>query len=79
MKPPAPAVTVDIRNTTLSPDKNRALARVLFQDPTAMAFYDFVLEKRSGSWALASVWLGLEMEKTGLGTRDPGPGAAQSK
>jgi hypothetical protein len=80
MKPPAPAVTVDIRSTTLSPDKNRALARVLFQDPTAMAFYDFVLEKRSGNWALASVWLGPEMEKpgtrdTGHGTRDTEPEA----
>ena len=79
LKPPAPPVTVDVRSITLSPDKNRALARVLFQDPTAMAFYDFVLEKRSGNWALASVWLGPEMEKTGLGTRDSGPGAAQSK
>jgi hypothetical protein len=79
LKPPAPPVTVDVRSVTLSPDKNRALARVLFQDPTAMAFYDFVLEKRSGNWALASVWLGPEMEKTGLGTRDSGLGAAQSK
>jgi hypothetical protein len=75
LKPPAPQVTVDVRSVTLSPDKNRALARVLFQDPTAMAFYDFVLEKRSGNWALASVWLGPEIEKpgtreTGHGTRD---------
>ena len=58
-----PLVTVDVRNVTLSPDKNRALARVVFEDPTAMAYYDFVLEKRSGNWALASVWLGPEMEK----------------
>jgi hypothetical protein len=63
-------VTVDVRSVTLSPDKNRALARVVFEDPTATAYYDFVLEKRSGNWALASVWLGPEMEKSGAGTRD---------
>jgi len=67
---PAPALTktqplvkVDVRNVTFSPDKNRALARVVFEDPTAIAYYDFVLEKRSGNWGLASVWLGPEMEK----------------
>ena len=75
LKPPAPPVTVDVRSITLSPDKNRALARVLFQDPTAMAFYDFVLEKRSGNWALASVWLGPEMEKPGSGIKDAGHAA----
>ncbi len=63
-KPPAPLVTVEVRSVTFSPDKNRALARVLFQDPTAMAFYDFVLEKREGAWLLASVWLGPEVDKT---------------
>lgn len=63
-KPPTPLVTVEVRSVTLSPDKSRALARVLFQDPTAMAFYDFVLEKREGRWALASVWLGPEVDKT---------------
>jgi hypothetical protein len=67
LRPPkliTPVVTVDVRSVTLSPDKNRALARVLFQDPTAMAYYDFVLEKRYGNWELASVWLGPEMEKS---------------
>jgi hypothetical protein len=67
---PRPLVTVDVRSVTLSPDKNRALARVVFEDPTATAYYDFVLGKRSGNWALASVWLGPEMEKSGAGTRD---------
>jgi hypothetical protein len=57
------SVTVDVRSVTLSPDRNRALARVVFEDPTATAYYDFVLEKRSGNWALASVWLGPEVEK----------------
>jgi hypothetical protein len=60
---PRPPITVDVRSVTLSPDKNRALARVVFEDPTAIAYYDFVLEKRLGNWALASVWLGPEMEK----------------
>ena len=82
LKQPASLVAVDVRSVTLSPDKNRALARVLFQDPTAMAYYDFVLEKRNGNWTLSSVWLGPEMEKpgtgdTGQGTRVTGPEAAQ--
>jgi hypothetical protein len=64
LKPLAPLVTVDVRSVTFSPDKSRALARVIFQDPTAMASYDFVLEKRVGGWELASVWLGLEVDKT---------------
>jgi hypothetical protein len=88
--PPAPSpvkspplVSVNVRSVTLSPDQNRALARVVFEDPTAMAYYDFILQKRFGDWTLASVWLGPEVEKpvngprgTGLGTRDSGPEAA---
>ena len=68
-KPPAapaeskPQVTVEVRNVTLSPDKNRALARVVFEDPTAAAYYDIVLQKQLGNWAIASVWLGPEVEK----------------
>jgi len=60
---PRPLVDVEVRNVTFSPDKDRALARVVFQDPTAIAFYDFVLQKRQGNWTLASVWLGPEVEK----------------
>jgi len=60
---PRPLINVDVRSVTLSPDKNRALARVVFEDPTAMAYYDFVLQKRFGDWTLASVWLGPEVEK----------------
>ena len=63
---------MDVRSVTFSPDKNRALARVTFEDPTATAYYDFVLEKRSATGALASVWLGPEMEKPG--TRDTSQG-----
>ncbi len=65
-----PLVTVSVQSVTLSPDKNRALARVLFQDPTAMAYYDFVLVKQFGNWQLASVWLGPEMDKPGAATKD---------
>jgi hypothetical protein len=56
-------VTVDVQSLTFSPDKHRVLARVLFQDPNAMAFYDFILDKRSDAWRIASVWLGPEIEK----------------
>ena len=71
---PRPLVDVEVRNVTFSPDKDRALARVVFQDPSAIAFYDFVLQKRQGNWTLASVWLGPEVEKPGTGIRDTGQG-----
>jgi len=75
-KPPRPSISVDVSSVTFSPDKNRALARVVFEDPTAMAYYDFVLQKRSGNWTLASVWLGPEVEKPG--SRDTGHGIRDS-
>jgi HEAT repeats len=59
----APKITVRVEHLTLSPDQNRALARVIFEDPSAEAHYDIVLQKRSGNWTLASVWLGPEVEK----------------
>jgi hypothetical protein len=61
--PPKPAVDVHILNATLSPDQTRALARVAFEDPSATAYYDIVLQKRYGDWFVASVWLGSEVEK----------------
>ncbi|MBZ5545039.1 MAG: HEAT repeat domain-containing protein [Acidobacteriia bacterium] len=62
--PPAkPVVDVHVLNITLSPDQTRALARVAFEDPSATAYYDFVLQKRYGDWFVASVWLGSEVEK----------------
>jgi hypothetical protein len=69
--PPPPAVSVSVRNITFSPDKERALARVVFQDPSAIAYYDFVLQKRAGNWTLASVWLGPEVEKTPATAKQP--------
>lgn len=65
-----PLVSVNVRNITLSPDGNRALARVVFEDADSMAYYDFVLQKRFGNWTLASVWLGPEIEKPGNLIRD---------
>lgn len=62
-EPTKPPVNVEIQNLTLSPDKTRALARVVFEDPSAMAYYDIVLQKRFGEWTVASVWLGSEFEK----------------
>ncbi len=77
-KPPAgspapaePGVHVEIQNLTFSPDKTRALARVIFEDPSALANYDMVLQKRYGNWTLASVWLGTEVEKTTPTTKPP--------
>lgn len=66
-KRPEPAesgVKVSIQNLTWSPDKMRALARVVFEDPSAVANYDMVLQKQYGNWSVASVWLGSEVEKT---------------
>ena len=54
---------VEVQNLTLSPDKSRALARVIFEDPSAVAQYDIVLQKILGDWTVVSVWLGEEKEK----------------
>jgi hypothetical protein len=65
-RPPAkPEVKVEIQNLTFSPDRQRALAAVTLEDPSAVARYDLVLQKRFGNWAVASVWLGAETEKPG--------------
>jgi len=61
--PPPPPVRVQIENITFSPNRNRALARAVFEDPSASATYDFILEKRFGDWTVVSVWLGAEVEK----------------
>jgi hypothetical protein len=62
VKPPQPPVSVRIDHLVFSPDKNRALARVIFEVPSALAHYDMVLQKQAGNWRLASVWLGSEEE-----------------
>ena len=60
-----PPVSVEVRNLTFSPDQSRALARVIFEDPSAVANYDIVLQKQSGNWTVVSVWLGSETPKPG--------------
>jgi hypothetical protein len=61
-----PEVKVEIQNLTLSPDRLRALAAVTLEDPSAVARYDLVLQKRLGNWEVVSVWLGAETEKPGI-------------
>jgi len=61
---PKSDASVEIQRQVLSPDKTRALAHVVFQDPMAMAYYDMVLKKQFGEWVIASVWLGNEVDKT---------------
>jgi len=55
-----PGVKVEIQSLTFSPSKQRVLARVLFETPEALAYYDLVLQKREGNWNVASVWLDSE-------------------
>jgi hypothetical protein len=61
--PAKPDVKVEIQNLTFSPDRQRALAAVTLEDPSAVAKYDLVLQKRLGNWEVASVWMGAETEK----------------
>jgi hypothetical protein len=61
--PLKPDVKVEIQNLTFSPDRQRALAAVTLEDPSAVAKYDLVLQKRLGNWEVASVWMGAETEK----------------
>lgn len=65
----APPVTVHIEHLIFSPDESRALARVIFEVPTASANYDIVLKKRLGDWTICSVWLGAEVERNPAGSR----------
>jgi hypothetical protein len=64
--PQKPEVKVEIQNLTFLPDGMRALAAVTFEDPSAVAKYDLVLQKRLGNWTVVSVWLGAETEKPGV-------------
>ena len=65
-----PPVSVEVWNLTFSPDQSRALARVIFEDPSAVANYDMVLQKQAGNWTVVSVWLGSETPKP---VAPPGP------
>jgi hypothetical protein len=61
--PAKPDVKLEIQNLTFAPDQLRALAAVTLEDPTSVAKYDLVLQKRLGNWEVVSVWLGSESEK----------------
>jgi len=61
--PAKPEIKLEIQNLTFSPDGQRALAAVTLEDPSAVANYDLVLQKRLGNWGVVSVWLGAEAEK----------------
>ena len=62
-KPVMPNAKFEVDRLVLSPDKQRALAHVTFEDPVAIAAYDIILQKVSGNWTVSSVWLGPEREK----------------
>jgi hypothetical protein len=59
---------------------DRALAHVIFDNPSGTAYYSLVLQKRYGDWTLASVWLGSEIEKPmpELSERKPTPAQAET-
>jgi HEAT repeat protein len=61
--PAKPDVKVEMQNLTFSPDRQRALAAVTLEDPSAVAKYDLVMQKRLGNWEVVSVWMGAETEK----------------
>ncbi len=77
--PPPSNVKVHIENIALSPNQSRALARVIFEDPSASATYDIVLQKQYGEWGVASVWTGAQTEKTlpETGPKKPKPQAEE--
>ncbi len=60
-----PAGEVHIERVEFDPEKDRALAYIIFADPVAVAHYTIVLEKQYGDWNVASVWLGPEEERSG--------------
>jgi hypothetical protein len=78
--PVTPAVKVSVEGVTYSPNRDRALAHVIFDNPSGTAYYSMVLQKQYGNWTLASVWLGSEVEKPmlELPERKPTPGQAEA-
>ena len=60
-------VSVDVAGIAYSPDRTRALAHVVFDNPSGTAYYDMVLQKQYGNWTLASVWLGYDYAAGQLG------------
>jgi hypothetical protein len=75
-KPPEAAsedVDIQVKNLTFSPDKARVLAYVDFETSEAVARYQMVLQKRQRAWAVASVWLGQELERQPHTSKPAGP------
>jgi hypothetical protein len=58
-----------IQHVEYSPDHDRALARVRFEDGEAIAHYWLVLQKEGSGWEVDTAWLGAERERSG----PPGP------
>ena len=69
-----PEATAEVRRLVFNPDKTRALAHVIFDDPEGTANYDMVLQKQLGDWNVVSVWVGSETDKPQ--TDKPEPAAA---
>jgi len=59
----APSASFEIRHVEYGPDHERALARVRFEDPEAIAHYWIVLQKKGSNWAVDTAWLGAEQER----------------
>ncbi|MGH9435085.1 MAG: hypothetical protein ACRD06_03695 [Terriglobia bacterium] len=73
-----PPAQVEIQHVVFSSDRNRALARVLFDDHGVMAHYHVVLQKRYGDWTVASVWLNLGNQEASPET-NPAPPHGQAR
>jgi hypothetical protein len=58
-----PKASFEIQHVEYGPDNERALARVRFEDPEAIAQYWIVLQKQGSSWAMDTAWLGAEQER----------------
>jgi len=63
--------TAEVRHLVFTPDKTRALAHVVFDDPEGTANYDMVLQKQLGDWNVVSVWLGTEVDKPAIEKSQP--------
>ena len=60
---PPPPPKAEVQRVIFTPDHTRALAHVVFEDPSAAANYNIVLQKQLGDWVVASVWVMSQTEK----------------
>jgi len=61
--PQPPPAKAEVQRVTLTPDRNRTLAHVVFEDSEAIANYNIVLQKQLGDWVVVSVWVASQTEK----------------